>query len=116
MEGQDNIAAALRANQQAHQFYRLSQIREQQRANERLKCVKCGHECRRRDLSKPEYEKQTLPATRHLEPGDCEPEEYVTICPGCGAEESFEPLAESPEPSIASGAGEPTVPEREQAR
>ena len=111
MDPADNIAAALRANRQAHQFFRLSQSRARHRANERLACVKCGHECRRRDLNKPEYEKQTLPAVRHLEPGECGPAEYIIVCPECGAEESFDALAVPPD---CSGGGEPTVP-REQA-
>lgn len=53
-------------------------------------CRCCGHETRRRRLSSPRYSRVSLGAVRYRAPGDCEPEEYVTSCPDCGEDESFE--------------------------
>ena len=53
-------------------------------------CRRCGHLAERRWLVRPEYTRLALRGIRHRAPGDCEPDEYETVCPACGAVESFE--------------------------
>ena len=58
---------------------------------EPVRCCRCGHAVARKGLDAPEYRAISLKGVRHLASGDCEPDEWVTICPDCGARESFEP-------------------------
>jgi hypothetical protein len=55
-----------------------------------VQCQSCGHIAERRRLGQGPYRRRTLRGIRHLAPGDCEPDEYVTVCPDCGAAESFD--------------------------
>lgn len=59
----------------------------------RRECRVCGHTCTTADLARPDYLKLSLPGVSHVAPGDCEPEEFETRCPECGAIESFEDSA-----------------------
>jgi len=90
MDDRDTIANALRANVLARKFTAERMLAAAARGDRLMRCRDCDHQCQQRDLGRPEYEKRTIPAVKHLEPGDCEPAEYVTVCPDCGAEESFD--------------------------
>ncbi len=53
-------------------------------------CSECGHETNTDKLrDDPAYQKLTLRGQQLVAPGDCCPDEYVRVCPECGAEESF---------------------------
>jgi hypothetical protein len=55
-----------------------------------VRCLRCGHLAERSWLHRPEYTRRTLRGTRHLAPGDCCPDEFVTVCPDCQAVEPFD--------------------------
>jgi len=57
-----------------------------------MECDQCGHVVPGRSLrDDPTYWRCSLAARNPDGPwGESEPAEYVTICPECGAEESFE--------------------------
>ena len=55
-----------------------------------VRCLECGQVTERRRLDRREYRRRTLAAVRHLAAGDCEPEEFETVCPECGAAGSFD--------------------------
>ena len=54
-----------------------------------VRCLCCGHVAERKRLAEAEYLKRSMRGIRHLAPGDCEPDEWVTTCPDCGAREAF---------------------------
>jgi len=94
MDDRDSIDNALRALQMSRELTAKRELAAAARANRLVRCRDCGHECRYRDLGRPEYEKRTLAAIKGVEPGRCEPAEYVTACPDCGAEDPFELVPE----------------------
>jgi len=55
-----------------------------------VQCLRCGYGSERGRLEEESHHRRSLPGVRHVAPGDCEPDEYVTVCPDCGAEESFD--------------------------
>ncbi len=55
-----------------------------------VRCQRCGHVAERGHLAGPPYARQSLRGIHHLAPGDCEPDEYVTVCPDCGAQDPFD--------------------------
>ena len=63
-----------------------------------LECSRCGHQVTGERLRDDEYWRLTLCGRRHQPAYDCEPDEWVSVCPDCGARESFV-LAEAAEDS-----------------
>ena len=55
-----------------------------------VRCQRCGHTVERSRLSAPAYRRQSIAGIGHLAPGDCEPAEYVCVCPDCEAISSFD--------------------------
>jgi len=53
-------------------------------------CACCGHETTRGRLDGEPHRELRLRGIHHLATGDCEPDEYVTVCPCCGAEDSYD--------------------------
>lgn len=60
------------------------------RYHDPVQCLRCGHVAQRRRLADEGYRGRSLAGISHVAPGDCEPQEYVTVCPDCGASESFD--------------------------
>jgi len=56
-----------------------------------MACGECGQVVEMRDLDALQV--QTLGPIVGLDPGRCQPGEYVTRCDQCGATESFQPAA-----------------------
>jgi len=55
-----------------------------------VRCLRCGYVTERRRLADEDHRRRSLAGIHHVAPGDCEPDEYVTACPECGAEECFD--------------------------
>ena len=56
-----------------------------------LVCHRCGHEVDRSRIADDAYQRKTI-AGRHLGHPDMDgPDEFVTVCPDCGATMSFSP-------------------------
>lgn len=76
-----------------------------------VQCGRCGHVAERRWLAGETYLAVSLIGTRHLARPDCEPDEYVSVCPVCGAEEAFQDAITCAEclgyPCACWGAGQP---------
>ena len=66
--------------------------------NALMECTACGHKAREAQIENdPAYTKRISAGFNVHGPGDGEPPEYVSICPECDAEESFEPVAKCAE-------------------
>ena len=55
-----------------------------------VECQGCGYVTERRRLDDEAFVRRSVAGIRYLAPGDCEPDEYVSVCPVCGAWESFD--------------------------
>ena len=55
-----------------------------------VQCLQCGYVTERRRLADGDHWRRSLAGIGHVAPGACEPAEYVTACPDCGATESFD--------------------------
>jgi len=58
-----------------------------------VRCLGCGYVTERRRLADQDHRRRSLAGIRHVAPGDCEPDEYVAVCPECGAVEAFDEAA-----------------------
>jgi len=55
-----------------------------------VRCRHCGYVTERWQLRDETHQKLSLAGIRHVAPGDCLPDEYVTVCPVCQAEDPFD--------------------------
>jgi len=55
-----------------------------------VRCRSCGHVTRRGRLDGDRYLRRSVIGTRHLAAANCWPDEYVVVCPDCGAVEPFD--------------------------
>jgi len=58
-----------------------------------LVCECCGHRVAPGRINDPAYQRRTISGRRLGRPDDVSPDEYVTICPECGASENFREAA-----------------------
>jgi ribosomal protein L37E len=60
--------------------------------NDPVRCRRCGHVTRRGELRTDRYLRRSLKGVRHVAAERCEPDEYVVVCPDCGARELFDDM------------------------